>query len=118
MDFLFAAYWIAHRACKYVFDDMDGLKKAPHPTYYVWLAMRKFFHVTNRSEMLSHLYSNFSKSSIAMFTKELADGCAKNDPLCELLFRDSGRVLARHVLALYDRGDNVSFIFCLYLICL
>ncbi|KAK0097073.1 hypothetical protein PV326_003362 [Microctonus aethiopoides] len=101
-----SAYWIAHRACKYVFDDMDGLKKAPHPTYYVWLAMKTFFHVTNRSEMLSHLYSNFSKSSIAMFTKELADGCAKNDPLCELLFRDSGRVLARHVLALYDKGDN------------
>ncbi|XP_034949920.1 N-acetyl-D-glucosamine kinase [Chelonus insularis] len=100
------AFWIARKACKYVFDDIDGLEKAPYPISYIWPAMRTFFHVANRNEMLTHLYTNFDKSKFAMFTKELATGCENNDSLCKLLFIQAGQYLARHVNALASKAHN------------
>ncbi|XP_063989237.1 N-acetyl-D-glucosamine kinase [Diachasmimorpha longicaudata] len=100
------AFWIAHKAAKYVFDDLDGLQKAPHPISYVWPAMRSFFHVPNRKAMLPHLYNNFDKSKFAMFTKELATGCENNDPLCLLLFNSAGKMLAKHINAVAPKAHN------------
>ncbi|XP_043269039.1 N-acetyl-D-glucosamine kinase [Venturia canescens] len=101
-----SAYWIAHRACKYVFDDIDGLVSSPHPTSYVWPAMRDYFKISDRMAMLPHLYSNFDKSGIALFTKELFLGCQKKDPLCLLLFEDNGRYLAKHINAVARKAHN------------
>lgn len=109
------AFWIAHRACKCVFDDLDGLQKAPHSTAFVWTAMKKFFRVNNQNEMLPHLYSNFDKSKFAMFTKELVAGCEKNDPLCESFFTHAGEYLARYVNTLAAKAHNV-IIFLIYYI--
>lgn len=101
-----SAYWIANRACKYVFDDMDGLVKAPHSICYVWPAMRDFYKVPDRAAMLPHLYSNFDKSKFSLFTKEIAIGCEKEDPLCLLIFEEAGRVLAKHIIALSTKAHN------------
>ncbi|KAK2577067.1 hypothetical protein KPH14_005881 [Odynerus spinipes] len=101
-----SAYWIAHRACKYVFDDMDGLVKAPYPICYVWPAMRDFFKVTDRTTMLPSLYTKFDKSKFSMFAKEIAIGCEREDPLCLFIFEETGRLLARHVIALSKNAHN------------
>ncbi|XP_014610703.1 PREDICTED: N-acetyl-D-glucosamine kinase [Polistes canadensis] len=101
-----SAYWIAYRACKYVFDDMDDLVKSPYPISYVWPAMRDFFKLTDRTSMLPHLYSNFDKSKFAMFAKEIANGCDREDSLCLSIFKETGRLLARHVVALSKKAHN------------
>ncbi|KAL2725081.1 N-acetyl-D-glucosamine kinase isoform X2 [Vespula squamosa] len=101
-----SAYWIAHRACKYVFDDIDDLVKSPHPISYIWPAMRDFFEVKDRAGMLPHLYSNFDKSKFSMFAKEIAVGCEKEDPLCLAIFEETGRLLARHIVALSKKAHN------------
>lgn len=101
-----SAYWIAYRACKYVFDDIDGFAESPEPISYVWPAMRNYFNVADRKAMLFHLYTKFDKSYIASFTKEVAVGCEKGDPLCLLIFHQAGELLARHVLALLKKTHN------------
>ncbi|XP_028047856.1 N-acetyl-D-glucosamine kinase isoform X2 [Monomorium pharaonis] len=100
------AYWIAHRACKYVFDDIDGLVEAPEPISYVWPAMRSYFNVNDRNSILPYLYANFDKSTIGEFTKEIAIGCEKDDPLCLKLFEEAGQVLAKHVNAVSKKAHN------------
>lgn len=110
---MIAAYYIAHRACKYVFDDIDGRIPAPHPISYVWPAMRNYFKANDRTDMLPHMYANFDKSKIALFTKELVVGCAKGDLLCRLLFEDNGKCLAQCVNALARKAHNVSNFFYL-----
>ncbi|XP_048506278.1 N-acetyl-D-glucosamine kinase isoform X2 [Athalia rosae] len=103
-----SAYWIAHRATKYVFDEMDNFSKAPHPITYVWPTIRNFFHIAERNDLLPHLYANFDKSKFAMLAKELAKGCDHGDPLCILLFEDTGKVLARYVQAVAGKAQNAS----------
>ncbi|XP_070154396.1 N-acetyl-D-glucosamine kinase isoform X1 [Polyergus mexicanus] len=101
-----SAYWIAHRACKYVFDDIDGFAEAPEPISYVWPAMRSYFNVIDRNSILPYLYANFDKSIIAGFAKEIAIGCEKDDPLCLKIFEEAGRFLAKHVIALSKKAHN------------
>lgn len=107
---IFPAYWIAHRACKYVFDDIDDLVAAPEPISYVWPAMQNYFNVTDRNSILPYLYAKFDKSTIANFTKEVAVGCEKDDPLCLRVFEDAGNVLAKHVIAVSKKAHNVSIL--------
>ncbi|XP_024227790.1 N-acetyl-D-glucosamine kinase isoform X1 [Bombus impatiens] len=101
-----SAFWIAHRACKYVFDDIDGLAPAPKPISYVWPAMRHYFNVTDRKEILPHFYKDFDKSIFAMFAKEIVTGCEKKDPLCLYIISENGRYLAKHVIALSRKAHN------------
>ncbi|XP_014206823.1 N-acetyl-D-glucosamine kinase [Copidosoma floridanum] len=101
-----SAYWLSHRACKYVFDDLDGLLQAPAPITYVWPAMQEYFKVTDQQSMLPHLYANFNKCKFAMFTKELALGCERADPLCLKLFHEAGVMLAKHVTAVSAKAHN------------
>lgn len=105
---IFPAYWIAHRACKYVFDDIDDFVEAPELISYVWPAMRSYFDVTDRNGILAYLYANFDKSIIAGFTKEVAIGCEKDDPLCLRIFKEAGQVLAKHIIAVSKKAHNVS----------
>lgn len=100
------AYWMAHRACKYVFDDIDDFVKAPEPISYVWPAMRDYFNVTDRNAILPYIYANFNKSTIAGFTKEVAVGCERGDPLCLNIFEEAGQLLAKHVIAVSKKAHN------------
>ncbi|KYQ49056.1 N-acetyl-D-glucosamine kinase [Trachymyrmex zeteki] len=100
------AYWIAYRACKYVFDDIDGLIEAPESISYVWPAMRSYFNVTDRRGLLLYLYSNFDKSIIAGFAKEVAIGCERGDPLCLKIFEEAGQLLAKHIIAVSKKAHN------------
>lgn len=70
--------------------------------------MKNFFHVTERHQMLRHLYGEFQKSQFALFTKEIVTGCEKDDSLCLLVFEDTGKILAKHVEAVYKKAHNVS----------
>ncbi|CAL7937915.1 unnamed protein product [Xylocopa violacea] len=101
-----SAFWIAYKACKYVFDDIDGLVQAPKPISYVWPAMKHYFNATSREEILSHLYSNFNKTTFATFAKEIIIGCEKKDPLCLHILEENGRWLAKHIIALAKKAHN------------
>lgn len=109
------AYWIAHRACKYVFDDIDDLVKAPESTSYVWPAMKNYFGVTDRNGILPYIYANFDKTFIADFTREISTGCERGDPLCLKLFEEAGQILAKHINALAKKAHNVSVLCSLIL---
>lgn len=101
-----SAFWIAHRACKYVFDDIDGLNPAPKSISYVWPAMRHYFNVTNVKELLPHFYKNFDKTTFAKFTMEIVIGCEKKDPLCLYILHENGRYLAKHIIPLSKKAHN------------
>lgn len=105
---MFQAYWIARRACKYVFDDIDDLVKAPEPISYVWPAMRDYFNVTDRNAILPYIYANFNKSTVAGFAKEVAVGCERGNPLCLNIFEEAGQLLAKHIIAVSKKAHNVS----------
>ncbi|KAI5632152.1 badF/BadG/BcrA/BcrD ATPase family domain-containing protein [Phthorimaea operculella] len=60
-----AAYWIAHKAVKAVFDDLDGLRIPPHPTDAVWDLVKEHFNVETRNDLLEHAYASFEKSKFA-----------------------------------------------------
>lgn len=70
--------------------------------------MRSYFNVTDRNSILPYLYANFDKSLIAGFTKEIAIGCERDDPLCLKLFEEAGQFLAKHIIALSKKAHNVS----------
>lgn len=87
---------------------MDDFAKAPESISYVWPAMRNYFNVTDRNGILPYIYANFDKSIIAGFTKEIAIGCERNDPLCLKIFEEAGQVLAKHIIALWKKASHVS----------
>ncbi|XP_067933461.1 N-acetyl-D-glucosamine kinase-like [Watersipora subatra] len=101
------AYWIAHRALKTLFDHDDNLKPSEHNLDYVRENMKAYFHVESNFDMLPHLYSKFNKSFFARFTMKIADGAGEGDSLCRSLFRDAGRELGRHVLAVCGKASNM-----------
>ncbi|XP_015439368.1 PREDICTED: N-acetyl-D-glucosamine kinase isoform X2 [Dufourea novaeangliae] len=101
-----SAYWLTYRACKYVFNDIDGLIPAPEPISYVWPALRVFFNASDRKDMLQHLYVNFEKSKFAGFAKQIAIGCEEKDPLCIHLMKENGVLLAKHVVALARKAHS------------
>lgn len=62
---MYTAYWIAHKAVKTVFDDVDGLEPSPHPTDRVWEVIREHFDADTRADLLPHAYKHFDKSMFA-----------------------------------------------------
>lgn len=80
--------------------------KAPEAISYAWPAMRSHFGVLDQKGLLQHLYTSFDKSHIANFTKAIATGCERGDPLCLLLFQEAGQQLGRHVVALSRKAHN------------
>lgn len=93
------AYWISHLAVKTVFDAKDKFVPPPHDVAHVKKAMEEYFEVTNLMGMLPHLYRNFQKSFFAGFCKKLAEGAQAGDALCQYVFTEAGKVLAKHVEA-------------------
>ncbi|XP_016890140.1 N-acetyl-D-glucosamine kinase isoform X2 [Cynoglossus semilaevis] len=114
-----SAFWISHLAVKTVFDARDKLVSPPHDIEHVRKAMEEYFEVSGLMGMLPHLYRNFQKSHFAGFCKKLAEGAEAGDPLCQHLFTEAGRVLAKHVVAVLPaaqepllRGDRGLPILC------
>ncbi|KAK5876030.1 hypothetical protein CesoFtcFv8_027044 [Champsocephalus esox] len=93
------AFWISHLAVKAVFDAKDNLVAPPHDVTHVGKAMYEYFQVSDLMGMLPHLYTNFQKSHFAGFCKKLAEGAKAGDALCQHVFTQAGRVLAKHVEA-------------------
>ncbi|CAG4961418.1 unnamed protein product [Parnassius apollo] len=98
------AYWIAHRAVKYVFDDVDGLRASPHPTNRVWEVIREHFNADSRADLLPHSYKHFDKSHFAGLTAKLSALAVQGDALCMHLFSEAGAALAAHIAALCSRS--------------
>lgn len=105
------AYYVAFRAIKLVFDDMDGRRSAPFPIERVWLAIKEHFSIVERSELLPYIYKNFDKSFVASLCKRLADLVTKQeeeeekggDPLIKYLFHEAGCDIARNIQALLPK---------------
>ncbi|KAM9426836.1 N-acetyl-D-glucosamine kinase isoform 2-T2 [Pholidichthys leucotaenia] len=101
-----SGFWIAHLAVKMVFDAKDKLVSPPHDVTHVRKAMEEYFQVTNLMGMLPHLYRNFQKSHFAGFCKKIAEGAEAGDALCQHVFTQAGRVLAKHVEAVLPAAQE------------
>lgn len=71
-----------------------------------------FFKLKSKIGILDHLHKKFDKPKFAQFCKILAKGASDHkDLLCYHLFREAGRILGRHVLAVAKYADKVEKIF-------
>ncbi|XP_054457602.1 N-acetyl-D-glucosamine kinase [Anoplopoma fimbria] len=100
------AFWISHLAVKTVFDAKDNLVAPPHDITHVRKAMEEYFQVSNLMGMLPHFYRDFQKSHFAGFCKKLAEGAEAGDALCQYVFTQAGRVLAKHVEAVLPAAQE------------
>ncbi|KAK3757681.1 hypothetical protein RRG08_000190 [Elysia crispata] len=99
-----SACWISLRAVKTFFDHEDGLVKSKHSIEAVKQTIFNFFKITNRGDMLDHLYKNFDKSKFSELCKELAKvGLEQQDPLCCQIFQEAGHMLGQHLCAIADK---------------
>ncbi|CAG0887856.1 unnamed protein product [Cyprideis torosa] len=95
-----SAYWIASMAIKTVIKHRDGFEMAPFPVESVEETAFTFFGINNWKQILPVMYTNFSKSKIASFCKELAELAGTGEELSRWIFRRAGEQLGRHVAAL------------------
>ncbi|ESO98317.1 hypothetical protein LOTGIDRAFT_206236 [Lottia gigantea] len=99
-----SGYWIAQKAIKIYFDHVDNLFSTQYDVSVVEKAMFKYFKVTDQGGMLQHFYSNFNKAHIAGFCKEISS--ETKDPLVCHVFKEAGKLLAQHVIALVPKMDK------------
>lgn len=95
------AFWIAQRAMKIYFDDLDNMGKRPiYPTAKVQETILNYFGVKDRYGLLTFCYDKFSKPHFAGLCKDLADIAHQGDKLAQHVFEEAGRALAQHIVAL------------------
>ncbi|KAL4711591.1 hypothetical protein ACJJTC_003608 [Scirpophaga incertulas] len=99
-----SAYWIAHKAMKTVFDDIDGLNPSPHSIAKVWEVIKEYFEAESRADLLPHAYKNFDKSHFAGVTMKLSNLAHQGDALACHIFIEAGSTLAAHIVALAHRS--------------
>ncbi|XP_045780240.1 serine protease HTRA2, mitochondrial-like [Maniola jurtina] len=102
------AYWIAFRAVKTIFDDVDGLRPSPHPTERVWKAIKEHFNAETRADLLPYASKLFDKSQFAGLTAKLSKLAESGDALSQHLFADAGAALAAHLAALIERAQKAQ----------
>ncbi len=102
---LFVGYWIAWRAVKIVFDDMDNFEKSPHNITPIWNTIKSHFNVKDRTDMLEHCYTKFDKSFYAQLCLKLSKIARNGDKICLDIFREAGKCLAKSVAALLIHVD-------------
>ncbi|KAM9718402.1 N-acetyl-D-glucosamine kinase isoform 2-T2 [Menidia menidia] len=100
------AFWTAQLAVKTIFDARDNLVSPPHNITHVRKAMEEYFQVTDLVGMLPHLYTKFQKSHFAGFCKKLSEGAEAGDALCQYVFIQAGRALAKHVKAVLPAAQE------------
>ncbi|XP_052773863.1 N-acetyl-D-glucosamine kinase-like [Mya arenaria] len=94
-----SAYWITQLALKTLFDHDDNLNICPNSVEKVRDIMKDYFKISDKVGMLDHMYSKFDKSNVAGMCKHLAKGAEDGDQLCQHVFKEAGKVLARHIVA-------------------
>lgn len=118
-----SGYWITNKAIRYVYDEEDGLYRAPADISFVKKAIFDYFSIQSNTQLLDFLYAKFNKAHVAGLCKVLADGkkCfhfvpfkidlfsgASHDKLSQHVFKEAGHVLGLHVLAVAKHADAVS----------
>lgn len=91
---------------KIVFDDEDNFVKSPHATNVVWQLIKEHFSVETRLDLLDHCYAKFDKPFFAGLCSKLATAATEGDRLCQQLFTDAGRLLAKAIIALLPRVNE------------
>lgn len=115
-----SAWWIAHRAIKYLLDNDDNFKKAPFDVETVRRLMHEYFKVKSNMEMLHHFYTDFKKSHFAGFSMHLSTAALdNNDALCRLVFEEAGSVLGEHVIGIasFISKDNKQSVDAITILC-
>ncbi|XP_055316973.1 N-acetyl-D-glucosamine kinase isoform X2 [Sitodiplosis mosellana] len=100
-----AAFRIAHKAVKTVFDHEDKLILSPYDTSATWEQIKKHFNIETRYDLLDHCYAKFDKAFFASMCEKLSHLASAGDELCLHLFEDAGISLAKATMALLP---NVS----------
>ncbi|XP_031632696.1 N-acetyl-D-glucosamine kinase isoform X1 [Contarinia nasturtii] len=100
-----AAFKIAHKATKIVFDHEDKLVLSPYDTSAVWQQIKKHFNIETRHDLLDHCYAKFDKAHFASLCEKLSNLASAGDELCIHLFEDAGCFLAKATMSLLP---NVS----------
>lgn len=102
-----SAYWITIKSIKYVFDAEDNFKAPPADISAVKSAVFQYFDMSDRHDILPHLYRSYDKSKIASFCKVLSQLAEDtHDPLTLHIFKEAGFMLGRHVRALARHVDS------------
>lgn len=89
-----------------MFDDQDNLNKCPYDTTTAWNLMKEHFNVEHRRDMLEHVYASFQKSFYARLCQKMSVAASNGDELCQKIFDDAGRQLAKMLCALLPRVDD------------
>lgn len=61
--------------------------------------------MTNRKDMLEYCYASFQKSFYARLCQKMSKAAEQGDELCQKIFVDAGRQLAKAISALLPRVD-------------
>lgn len=102
-----SAFWISDKCLKIVFDSLDNLVPSPFDVKVANQIMCDYFKVNDQMDMLKHLYTDFKKSFLAGMCLEIAKAAReKKDPLCCHVFKEAGKLLAWHILALLPKADK------------
>lgn len=91
---------------KAVFDHEDNLEKCEFDTTNAWNLIKSHFNVEHRRDMLEHCYASFQKSFYARLCQKMSISANNGDELCQKIFNDAGRHLAKMIAALIPRVDK------------
>lgn len=68
--------------------------------------MKEHFKVEHRRDMLEHVYACFQKSFYARLCQKMSVAASNGDELCQKIFIDAGRQLAKMLCALLPRVED------------